>query len=433
MIKVAFCSPFSPVKSGISDFSEELVSELKNHVDIDLFYDTPIENRKIADAFKYYDISKLDDEAFRNQYSLAVYQIGNNYDIHKCIGDTLMKYPGILELHDLSLHHYIASELIVTGRIEEYIDIIRYCHGERGVDIVYDYLNGDAPAPWENHVLDLSVNKHFLDKASGVIVHSDMAKQTVKAIRPDVPVINIPLHVTDIIPNSPELKLEAKRKLSIPEDCYLFGAFGFATKTKRIYQTLEALKRYKDHDFRYVVVGQAIELDIMKEAKRLGIADKVIVTGYTSLEDYKLYMQACDVCINLRYPTNGESSANLQRILGMGIPAVVTDIGAFMEYPDSCVVKVSYEENEAEDILNALKMLTSSREVYEKYSKNASKFIIENASIEKNCEIYKKFFEDVISGTFVEQDEIDRALDKAYASGFTDEEYLKGFVKRVLE
>lgn len=433
MRKIAFCSPFSPVKSGISDFSEELVSELKKHVDIDLMYDTPIENPKTAESFNYFDIGNLDDADFRRRYDLIVYQMGNNYDIHKCIGDALMKYPGILELHDLSLHHYIASELIVTGRIEEYIDVIRYCHGEKGVDIIYDYLNGDAGAPWENHVLDLSVNKHFIDRATGVIVHSDMAKQTVKAIRPDVPVINIPLHVTDIIPNSQELKREAKRKLSIPEDCYLFGAFGFATKTKRIYQTLEALTKYKDHDFRYVVVGQAIELDIAKEARRLGIADKVIVTGYTSLEDYKLYMQACDVCINLRYPTNGESSANLQRILGMGIPAIVTDVGSFMEYPDSCVVKVSYGEKETEDILNALKMLTSSKEVYEQYSKNASEFITENASIDKNCKIYKKFFEDVINGTFVEQDEIDRVLDRAYENGFTDEEYLKELVKRAIE
>ena len=78
-------------------------------------------------------------------------------------------------------------------------------------------------------------------------------------------------------------------------------------------------------------------------------------------------------------------------------------------------------------------MLTSSKEVYEQYSKNASEFITENASIDKNCKIYKKFFEDVINGTFVEQDEIDRVLDRAYENGFTDEEYLKELVKRAIE
>ena len=432
-MKIAYCSPFSPIKSGISDFSEELVSKLKDKVEIDLFYDTPIENEEIRNGFNYYDISALDDPEFRGRYDHIVYQMGNNYDIHKCIGKAMMKYPGILELHDPSLHHYIAAELIVSGKIDEYVELIRYCHGEMGVEIVFDYLNGDAPPPWETHAMELSVNKHFIDKATGVIVHSDMAKQMVKALRPDVPVINIPLHVTDLLPNSDELKRKAKKSLGISEDCYLFGSFGFATKTKRIYQVLEAVAKYKDHDFKYVVVGQCIGLDVVAEAQRLGIEDKVIVTGYTTLDEYKLYMQACDVCVNLRYPTNGESSANLQRILGMGIPAIVTDIGTFMEYPDSCVVKVSYEDKEVDDIHNALRMLTSSAEDYKKYSENAYEFIKETASIEKNCEIYNSFFLDVKNNTFAEQDMIDLLLDRAFESGFDDEKYLVGMIKRALE
>lgn len=430
-MKIAYCSPFSPVKSGVSDFSEELVQELKKYVDIDLLYDTPIKNGKVASQFNFYHIDNLENDDFASKYDLIVYQMGNNYDVHKCIGDMFMKRPGVLEVHDLSLHHYIASELVVTGKVDEYVDVVRYCHGEYGVNIVREFLGGFAPTPWENHALDLTVNKHFVDKATAVIVHSDMAKQMIKAIRPDVPIINIPLHVCDLIPNTEEVKRNAKKALGIDEDCYLFGSFGFATKTKRIYQALKALSQYKEHKFKYVVVGQEINLDTKAEAKKLGIEDKVIVTGYTSLEEYKLYMQACDVCINLRYPTNGESSANLQRILGMGIPSVITDIGTFSEYPDNCAVKVSYGENEISDILNALRLLTSSKEDYEKYKGNAIRFITENASIENNCKRYCDFFESVKKGTFVEEDSIDRILDIAFENGLTDKDYLMGLVERL--
>ncbi len=426
-MKIAYCSPFSPVKSGISDFSEELIQELKNYVEIELLYDTPIKNKDVADEFVFHDIQKLEDDEFASRYDLIVYQMGNNYKVHKCIGDMFMKRPGILEIHDLSLHHYIAAEMIENGKTKEYVELLKYCHGDFGYKIANGFLNGEVTAPWEKHTMELMVNKHFVDKATGVIVHSDMAKQMIRAIRPDVPIINIPLHVCDIVPNTAEVKSAAKKVLGIPEDVYLFGAFGFATKTKRIYQTLEAMSKYTSHDFRYVVVGQEIGLDTMAEAKRLGIEDKVIVTGYTSLEKYKLYMQACDVCINLRYPTNGESSANLQRILGMGIPAVITDIGTFSEYPDECALKVSYGEKEVSDILAALNELTSSKNLYDKYCQNALRFIQENACLENNCQKYRKFFDDILNGTFVEEDMVDRMLDKAFEVGIDDEEYLLKF------
>lgn len=428
-MKIAYCSPFSPVKSGISDFSEELVQKLKDYVQIDLLYDTPIKNDEIKNNFVFHNIKKLENDEFAAQYDLIVYQMGNNYKVHKCIGDMFLKRPGIIEIHDLSLHHYIAAELVESGKTQEYIELLKYCHGEFGQKIANGFISGNIPTPWETYTMQLTVNKHFVDKATGVIVHSDMAKQMIKAIRPDVPIINIPLHVCDITPNTAEVKRAAKKALGIPEDTYLFGSFGFATKTKRIYQTLQALKNYKRHDYRYVVVGQEIEIDTRAEAKRLGISDKVIVTGYTTLEQYKLYMQACDVCINLRYPTNGESSANLQRILGMGIPAVITDIGTFSEYPDECAIKVSYGAKEIQDIISALNTLTSSKELYQEYCENAFNFIKNNASLENNCVKYKKFFDDVLNGTFVEEDKIDKMLDKAFEIGLDDENYVMNFVQ----
>ncbi len=428
-MKIAYCSPFSPIKSGISDFSEELIMELKNYVDIDLFYDANIQNEQVRNSFKYYDISKLCNNSFAAQYDVIVYQMGNNYKAHKCIGEMILQRPGIVELHDISLHHYLAEQYYNYNKIDEYIDIVRYCHGEKGVEIVKKFLSGGAPAPWSSHPLELTVNKHYIDSARGVIVHSDMGKQMVKAIRPEVPVINIPLHVPDLIANTPEAKKKAKKKLGINEKCCVFGSFGFATKTKRIYSALEALSKYKK-DFVYVVVGEEREQDVKSEAERLGIGDKVTVTGFVSLEQYKLYMQACDICINLRYPTNGESSGNLQRILGMGIPAIVTDIGTFREYPDSCTVKVSYGENEISDILKAVEKISRSPSDYYRYSRNSVNFIKETACLSNNCKLYKGFFEDIINGSFAEQNMTDRVIDAAMRNGFYDEQYLLELVSK---
>lgn len=430
-MKIAYCSPFSPTKSGISDFSEELVPELAELVEIDLFSEVSIQNKELGSHFSCYDIKRLEDDAFAAGYDIIVYQMGNSLECHRGIAEMMLKRPGILELHDISLHHFLAADKFVSNKIDEYKDIVRYCHGEKGVRMVEEFLNGKAGAPWENHPLELTVNKHYVDSSLGVIVHSDMAKQMVKAERPDVPIVNIPLHVPDLIPNTPEVKAEAKKALGIPEKCVVFGAFGFATKTKRIVETLEALAQYKKRDFRYVVVGRQVDMDIEKEAQRLGIQDKVIVTGYISLDEYKQYMRACDICINLRYPTNGESSANLQRILGMGIPAIVTDIGTFSEYPDDCTLKVSYGANEVSDILSAVDKLASDPKLYSSYSRSAVSFIKETADIKMNCRRYARFFEDVKNGTFSEPDMADRLLDQALKNGLYDEQYLVELLGKV--
>lgn len=430
-MKIAYCSPFSPLRSGISDFSEELVPELAKLVDIDLFYEEPIQNEELCSKFSCYDIKCLDDEKISSAYDLIVYQMGNSFDCHKGIAEMMLKHPGILELHDISLHHFLAADKFVSNKLDEYKETVRYCHGEKGLRLVEEFLNGQAGAPWETHPLELTVNKHYVDSSLGVIVHSDMAKQMIKAERPGVPIINIPLHVPDLIANTPETKSEAKKALGIPEKCVVLGAFGFATKTKRILETLEALSKYKKRDFRYVVVGKQVDLDLEKEAERLGISDKVIVTGYITLDEYKQYMRACDICVNLRYPTNGESSANLQRILGMGIPAIVTDIGTFSEYPDSCTFKVSYGSNEISDILNAIDKLASDSRAYQQYSKAAAEFISSTARIEMNCRKYADFFRDVKNGTFAETDMADRLLDDALANGFYDEDYLVKLLEEV--
>ena len=51
----------------------------------------------------------------------------------------------------------------------------------------------------------------------------------------------------------------------------------------------------------------------------------------------------CDLVFNLRYPTNGETSAALIQAMGLEKPCVVTDIGWFSEIPDDAVIKVPFD------------------------------------------------------------------------------------------
>lgn len=434
-MNIAYCSPFNPIKSGISDFSEELIMELKQYVKIDLFYNKQPSKKEIQDNFNSYNIKELNKEVVRNKYDVIVYHMGNNIDYHKCIAEAFMNYPGILELHDFSLHNYLAGDTYIHNDIDGYINCIRYCHGERGVKIAQNFLNGNARAPWETHALELTVNKHYIDKAKGIIVHSDMAKQMVKGIRPGVPVINIPLHTPDIIDDYELTKINAKKLLNISPETLVLGSFGYATSAKRILETLDALALYaknKTKNFHYFIVGKVEGIDVNSKISKLGMEKNVTVTGFTKLDEFKNYMRACDICLNLRYPTHGESSASLHRMFGMGKPVIVTDIGTFQDYPDDIAIKVRYDDNEVKDIYDAICELTKNKKILKEIGEKAVLYAKQNCDIKKNALRYIEFFKQIQNNQF-EEEEIDYFIDKLFELGLTDDLYIEHLIKEKLQ
>ena len=57
-------------------------------------------------------------------------------------------------------------------------------------------------------------------------------------------------------------------------------------------------------------------------------------------------MAACDVVVDLRAPTMGETSGVAMRALSLGRPLVVSDVGWFAELPDDVALKVPVDERE---------------------------------------------------------------------------------------
>jgi glycosyltransferase involved in cell wall biosynthesis len=65
-------------------------------------------------------------------------------------------------------------------------------------------------------------------------------------------------------------------------------------------------------------------------------------------------MAACDVLVNLRYPTMGETSGSVIRALSLGKPLLVSDVGWFSELPGDAVLKVPVDEFEVATLEAAL-------------------------------------------------------------------------------
>ena len=104
-MKIALFSPLNPVKTGISDYTEEMLFEMKKQVDIDLVIDQGYEpqNDKLKAQFK---IVPYVSESFDfSDYDEILYHMGNNYQAHGYIYDALKKHPGIV----VSIYRLAAS------------------------------------------------------------------------------------------------------------------------------------------------------------------------------------------------------------------------------------------------------------------------------------------------------------------------------------
>src|SRR6185437_575992 len=129
----------------------------------------------------------------------------------------------------------------------------------------------------------------------------------------------------------------------------LIGCFGYLNMNKRIPELLEAFAAFRRDrpGARLLLVGAAGErFDVQRRLERLGLTEGVTRLDYVPEEGLWSLMAACDVLVNLRYPTMGETSGSVIRALSLGKALVVSDVGWFAELPDDAVLKVPVDDLE---------------------------------------------------------------------------------------
>jgi hypothetical protein len=68
-------------------------------------------------------------------------------------------------------------------------------------------------------------------------------------------------------------------------------------------------------------------------ARALGMAGSVVAAGYVPERLLDDYLEACDVCVCLRWPSAGETSASWLRCLAAGKPTVITELAQHAALP----------------------------------------------------------------------------------------------------
>jgi glycosyltransferase involved in cell wall biosynthesis len=393
LLKIAYFSPLPPQRSGIADYSADLLPYLAEEAELALFASEP-EAVSSDDLRNHFPIRRLADfPHLRWDYDIALYQMGNNL-LHRDVYAMLRQYPGLTVLHDYTLHHFIACITVGEGNFPAYVRELAYSRGRNGVTGAYAMQRGEISAP----LFDWPLNERVVDLSVGVLVHSNYVRQRLLAAHPKALIrkVNQPIR----LPSSRDQRT-ARRELRLPEDAFIVVTWGQVIQEKRLDLVLQAFALFHQRhpDTLWIVVGESLTEHAHWEemVQKSGLSNDIQQVGYVEgLEALYDYIAASDVCINLRHPTAGETSASALRTMAMGRPVIVSDVGWYAELPDDCCARIAHDGSEVEQLSAILERWYGQEETRLTIGRQARLYIARECNPTCIAREYISFMEDIL-------------------------------------
>jgi len=386
-MRVAWFSPLPPVHSGIAAYSVDALAGLRVRHALDLYVDDPVwhaaggrlhagEGPGFAPQagpfglplYRAYDFPIRQE---RDGYDLIVYQLGNAA-CHRFMWPYLLRWPGLVVLHDAALHHARAQALLGDRRADDYRAEFRFNHpgiDPRVADFVVEGLQGSPYYLWP-------MLRLVMARARAVAVHGAPVREALADEFPRTPITTVamgvpdpwdlpgrsltveqarrlrtgpedslgrqhaPVQSADAANPSAECRMPERRISNaegrMPNDGVVLSAFGVITPEKRILPILRALAaiRHEAPHVRLRLVGEIGEhYALWQDVARTGTRDLVEVTGYVDDEQLAAELRNADVCLCMRWPTARETSASWLRCLAAGKPTIVPDQLSIADVP----------------------------------------------------------------------------------------------------
>jgi len=371
-MRVAYYSPMPPERSGIADYSGLLLPELEQRLNI-----------HVVRRGRKRPVRGTD---------LSVYHIGNNPDAHGWVFDALRRRPGVVVLHDFVLHHLVAGLTIGRRDGHGYLDAMEREGGVVGRLLGHGVLDKRIPPLWESRPDEFHLAGEVLDLATGLIVHSRYVEEKSRSAGFVGPIWRIP-HPAWPVPALEPAGVEASP---------LVGCFGNVNSSKRIPQLLEAFARLRRERpaSRLLLVGATSPgFDLDRRLQRLGLSSEGIIReDYVREERLWALMASCDICVNLRAPTMGETSGSVVRQLSLGKPLVVSDVGWFSELPERVALKIPVDEAEVDTLHAALELLARDDDVRRAMGAAAAELARREHDVDRVAELYAAALEQAAGG-----------------------------------
>ena len=350
--RLAYVSPLPPQRSGIADYSAELLPALAAHYDIDLVLDQPELDALPAKCFAQQRSAAWFLE-HGDEYDRVLYQFGNSA-FHEYMLALLERHPGTVVLHDFFLSGLQAHRELVMGKGPQWALALFESHG-------WHALARRARASDMAPVIhEFPANFEVLRQAQGIIVHSPFSKALAQewygpGAADDwalIPHLRVAL---------PLQRAQARAELGLGDQDFLVCAFGLMGPTKMNDRLLRAWRQSAlaaDSQCRLVFVGENHPGDYGREMTKAidAAGGRVSISGWASAEVFRRYLNAADLAVQLRTLSRGETSGTVLDAMNHAVPVVANANGSMAYLPREAALVLD-EEFPDEQLVDALETL----------------------------------------------------------------------------
>lgn len=361
---VGFFAPLPPAPTGVADYAASLLSGLRacGRVEVD------------------------NARAEVSQGDVALYHIGNN-PIHRAIYERALARPGVTVLHDAVLQHFFLSWLEEANYVREFV----YNYGEWMTDFAGELWAGRARSGADPRYFEYPMLKRIAEQSLAVIVHNAAAARAVRRHAPEARIEEIPhLFVPPVrLPSESETG-QFRAELGLAPGALLAGVFGHLRETKRLPAVMRAIDQASraGADVRLLVAGAFVSTDLERALAPMLADPRVIRVGYLPEPEFWRYAAAVDVCLNLRFPTAGETSGIAIRLMGIGKPVIFTAGEELARIPENAALRVDMGALEEEMLAGYLVWLVQDREAAKEIGRRGAAHIAREHSLEGVAERY---------------------------------------------
>lgn len=386
--RLAYVSPVPPERTGIADYSAELLPALAHYYDIDLVVDQDkVDKHALGRKFPIRDADWLRGNA--DQVDRILYHVGNS-PFHAHMLPLINDLPGVVVLHDFFLGHLWRwlDHFTRSGTWE------RELYENHG----YSALR-DAHKDPEESTLKYPCSFSVFRNSPGIIVHSEYSRKLAaqwygEDVEMDWSVIPL-LRAPAIIKN----RKRSIKRLGFKETDFIVCSFGFLGPTKLNHRLLESWvtsSLSQNENCHLVFVGEkpageyGNHLDDI--ISRSGLSERIHITGFVSGETYSQYLLSASAAVQLRTLSRGETSAAVMDCMNYALPLIVNANGSMGEL-DNAAVHVLPDEFEDKDLVSALEELFENADLRQSMGDKARGIILHRHSPEKCAERYSDAIE----------------------------------------
>lgn len=396
--RLAMISPIREAKSGIADYVAELLPELSRYYEISIVVD---QSELVTDKWILSNCPVYSVEWFKVNYQFfdrVLYQFGNSH-YHSHMFDLLRDFPGTVVLHDFFLSGVVAHKDITGDKPGEWARALLADHGWLAVKERFE-AKDTADVVWA-----YPCNGDILRRARGVIVHAphsiDLAKtwycNNTGSNWRTIPLLRVPA----VLPSADawaRARADARQTLGIAEGDFVICSFGHLGRTKlndRLLASWTLAGFGQRPECQLVFAGQNEGGDYGQQLERriANTPGRVRITGFLDTDEYRRWLLAADVAVQLRANSRGETSAAVLDCWNYGLATIVNAHGSLADLPGDCVVKLPDPFTD-EQLASALCDLHENLELRLSIGENARTRLLSHHNPRQCADMYRDAIED---------------------------------------